>query len=166
LIQKTLIKEGQEMNNKSQQHKKRVDKAIDLVFSELGMEATPASELPLNHHSESNFNPEIAEQTGRMVSLALACYGNKEMAHRAIDWAFERMSDLQRPVDNSHVNQVFQTRVANALELHGIRTVRELCQFNRATLTAIGGFDMKTVLRIESELAEHGFSLRIGVGSE
>lgn len=78
------------MNDKIQQHKKRVDKAIDLVFAELGMEATPASEIPITYFTSSKFiDVEIAEQTGRMVSIALACWNNREMAYAAIDRAFE-----------------------------------------------------------------------------
>jgi hypothetical protein len=149
--------------NESIRHKTRVQRALDIVFAELGLESTHSSDVPINENS-TGMPVEIAEIHGRIVTIALACWGNQEMAKRAIDRAFEIWAEESEPVSlSSAVTQILSPKVSNALIRYGIRTVGEICLFSRNSLATIGGIEQNTALNIERELEKHGFKLRDSV---
>jgi hypothetical protein len=145
--------------DKAQQNKKRdLDQAIDLVFESLGLDRTKTNP---NEIGDSYMPIEIAEQHGRMATIAMACYGCKEMAHRAIDRAFEVYAEKRKPVaGKTYMAELVSIRIANNLVKNGVRTVEDCCLFSRYTLATLGGFDLKTAIEIETILQRHGFDLR------
>ena len=154
------MNEINEINENIRHKKTQVEQALDIVFAELGLESTPSDEVPVNENS-TGMPVEIAEIHGRIVTVALSCWGNREMAKRAVDRAFEVWAEVLDPITNdSPVTMILSVRVANSLIRYGVRTVGDVCLFSRTSLASIGGIEQNTALSIERELEKHGFKLR------
>lgn len=145
---------------KKQPVKMRLDRAIDTLFSSIELIPTPASEIPILE-TLYGLPVDIAEQHGRMVSIALACYGNREMAYRAIDRAFEMWEQEQEPITlETSVGNLFKIRMTNSLEKGGVGTVKELLTFSVDELMRIANISHTTAVAIDNVLQKHGLGLR------
>ena len=142
----------------------RMEAAIEKAFEALGIIPTPADEIPKNKNRlrYQGLPGEIAEQTGRHVTVALGIYGSREMAYGAIDRAFKLFAEEGEPVtEMTNVSKVFPIRIASFLTRNGIHTILELTCFDRETLCSIeGGNCFKTVDAISDQLEKYGFELR------
>lgn len=142
----------------------RTEAAIAMAFKEMGITPTSADEIPKNKSRlrYQGLPGEIAEQTGRHVTIALGIYGSKEMAYGAVDRAFKLFAEEGEPVtEMTSVSKVFPIRIASFLIRNGIHTILELTCFDRETLISIeGGNCFKTVDAISDQLEKYGFELR------
>jgi hypothetical protein len=97
-----------------------------------------------------------------MVTIALCCYGNREMAHRAVERAFEVYAESCDPITEwTQVAKILTEKQAEFLNRNGIHTIMELCCFSRSDLENIDGSNRKKmVAKIEEALNYNGFEFR------
>lgn len=153
--------EKESRKNEKQQIKEN-SSVIDAFFEMLGLETTSPDQIPMPQVPRRKTLPvEMAEQTGRMVTIALACYGNREMAFAAIDRVFaEWQASQQRVTLDTSVGQIFRIKIRNSLEKGGVHTVRVLTEFSADQLVRIANINLNTAIEIDSLLQQHGFGLR------
>ncbi len=137
----------------------KLAEAIDVIFDEL--------KLPREGHelSERGFgggiDSDIAERYGRLVAVVLASYGNRDMAYRAIDRAFEINADEQNAtLLDSTVDTIFPTKIANKLAGHSLWTIRDVCELSVIELLQLEGILFRTAQKIQKILEKHGFELK------
>lgn len=133
--------------------------AIRKIFSELRIEPTEPEDLDNIKFRSSGLSLEIAEQHGRMVTIALA-KGNRRMAYEAIERAFRVAECESAPVsEESSLYTVLSERLANKLAKSGVITIGDVLKVTPLGLAKISKINIRTALFVENVVKEHGFGL-------
>ena len=138
-----------------------LDDAISVVLSALKIPPGKGEKF-IARQTNSGMPVEIAEQHGRMLTIALACYGNQEMAESIVSRAFDVWAEDANSVTlDSPVESVFPARISSKLALQDISTVQNLVRLSIVQIAMLEGFSFKSALKIENILNRYNISLAV-----
>lgn len=112
-----------------------------------------------NKYTRQGIPIEIAQQHANMAEVAMAVHGNRDMAHRAIDRAFELYEEMELEVVtlDSHISSITSVRVATILQQNRIETVGDLASFSIDEVASFRNLGLVQAENLELALASHGF---------
>ena len=100
----------------------------------------------------------LAEHHGRMVEVAIY-RRNKDQAIAAVERAFFELSDVVTYNPKTRLDAVLPLRIAEKLEMAGIRTLGQLCNQTPSKLLEIKQISAATILKLEAVLENLGLNL-------
>ncbi len=132
-----------------------------VVQSSNGVPARLVIELPERTTGPREISPLIASQYSRMIEVALR-RGRIEHAYRLVLLAqaaeHEKQQDVVGP--HTHVSDVFESAIANALEYYGLETLHDLGETTQRDLLAIEQFGHNRVQEVVQTCFRYGIEVR------
>jgi DNA-directed RNA polymerase alpha subunit len=122
--------------------------------------AKPADDRPMLSDviAEHPHLQAIAQQHARMVEVAIY-RRNKDQAIAAVERAFFELRDEVRYEPKTRLDAVLPLRIAEKLEMAGIRTLGQLCNQTPGKLLEIKQISAATIQKLEAVLENLGLHL-------